>query len=125
MRPLEQILQHSPWLGGDRPCATDLALFLTAAHTGAFFVTFRDLQHPRELLAFERVQLPSKRRLRRLGAAVVGLPRLVLPLPFGQCPVVGESRRVRITTSTFLASLVIDTPRACAASPMPTNLSIL
>jgi glutathione S-transferase len=25
--PLEQILQQSPWLGGERPCATDLALF--------------------------------------------------------------------------------------------------
>jgi len=27
LRPLEQILQHSPWLGGDRPCATDLGIF--------------------------------------------------------------------------------------------------
>ena len=27
LRPIEQILQHSPWLGGDRPCATDMALF--------------------------------------------------------------------------------------------------
>ena len=27
LRPLEQILQQSAWLGGDRPCATDLALF--------------------------------------------------------------------------------------------------
>ncbi len=27
LHPLEQILQQSPWLGGERPCATDLALF--------------------------------------------------------------------------------------------------
>lgn len=27
LRPLEQILQRSPWLGGERPCATDLAIF--------------------------------------------------------------------------------------------------
>lgn len=27
LRPLEQLLQHSPWLGGERPCATDLAIF--------------------------------------------------------------------------------------------------
>ena len=27
LHPLEQILQHSSWLGDDRPCATDLAIF--------------------------------------------------------------------------------------------------
>ncbi|MEO0004336.1 MAG: hypothetical protein RLZZ22_2028 [Pseudomonadota bacterium] len=27
LRPLEPVLQRSPWLGGERPCATDLALF--------------------------------------------------------------------------------------------------
>ena len=53
----------------------------------------RDFQHPREMITLDRVQLTPKRHLRGLGQAVVLLPRLVLALPLGQRPVVGEPRR--------------------------------
>src|SRR5690606_31942035 len=54
-----------------------------------------DFQHPRELLALDGVQLPPQGVLRGLGQSVVALPVLVLPLPFGQRPVVGKTRRAR------------------------------
>lgn len=54
-----------------------------------------DLQHPRELLMLDRVQLAAQRGLSRLGKAIVLLPRCVLPPPFGQRPVVGEARGTR------------------------------
>ncbi len=54
-----------------------------------------DFQHPGELLALDRVELPAQRRLRWLGQRRVGLVRRVLPTPLGQRPVVGEPRHTR------------------------------
>lgn len=52
-----------------------------------------DLQHPWKLLALDGVQLTTQCSLRGLGHAVVLLPCRILALPFGQRPVVGETRR--------------------------------
>ena len=63
----------------------------------------RDLQHPREPLALDRVQWPPQGVLRGLRSAVVGLPRLVLALPRGERPVVGEARRVPAARARYVA----------------------
>jgi hypothetical protein len=53
----------------------------------------RDFEHPRELFALDGIEWPTQRLLRWLGQTVVSFPGFVLPLPLGQRPVVGKSRR--------------------------------
>src|SRR5574341_144455 len=50
-----------------------------------------DVEHPRELHALNGVQLAAERHLGWWWLAWVSLVRLVLLLPFGQHPVVGEA----------------------------------
>src|SRR5579883_2652544 len=51
----------------------------------------RDFEHPGELLTLDGVQLATQGLLRRLGQGWIGLCSLVLTLPLGQRPVVGEA----------------------------------
>ena len=51
-----------------------------------------DFQHPRELRAFDRIELAAQGQLRRLGQASIFAMRSILPLPFVQGVVPRKAR---------------------------------
>jgi hypothetical protein len=74
-----------------RPAGKEVLEGLSQLHDRYLGCVLRHLEHPRELLALDRIQLALQCSFVRLGQRRVDLARLVLPSPLGQRPVVGEA----------------------------------